>query len=77
MELGINYSQAEAPGDLSMVRSVVMARLQEEVDMLDSVRFSYTGMDMDVRSVGKRTIEVEIGRFDASGVLEESCLSVL
>ena len=73
MSLGRNYSQAEAPTDMSVVRQSVLARLQAEVDALDSVRFSYLGADLDASAVGPRAIDVAVRRVGAE---DDVCLRV-
>ncbi|KAH8086193.1 hypothetical protein JL720_7396 [Aureococcus anophagefferens] len=75
--LGRNFSQADAPRDMALVRSIVLQRLQEEFPRtLDSVKWSYSGADLDARSVGTREIDVDVARRDG-GELVESCLRVV
>ncbi|KAH8051507.1 hypothetical protein JL722_10679 [Aureococcus anophagefferens] len=75
--LGRNFSQADAPRDMALVRSILLQRLQEEFPRtLDSVKWSYSGADLDARSVGTREIDVDVARRDG-GELVESCLRVV
>ncbi|KAJ8609471.1 hypothetical protein CTAYLR_005458 [Chrysophaeum taylorii] len=74
--LGKNFTQEEAPQDISVFEREVWLRANERIVNISRVQISYTGSDIKGVAVGSRMIRAQISRLTADGTTVDECLVV-
>lgn len=92
VDLGLNYSQEDAPQDISVVEATILDKVNEVIDNLLSVSIHhesssltraqvsilYSGSDMHGKEIGERKIKALIERKDEySSATKNECLLVV